>query len=178
MMDMDLFSDLLTDHQPLTGSLLSNLPRRELTHGNDGIVDQRGEATNIRNPTAHEPGAVISKIEDMFESIGTSILHKEKEMVIRLKTREKPRTEESDSTDGGAKRRLGETTAIRFPSKNQREAWKFSKSEQIPQLISTYATIAALLRILELSHEALVTGTVMTKRSFFTVLLPFFIRNC
>ncbi|KAA8573445.1 hypothetical protein EYC84_005030 [Monilinia fructicola] len=43
------------------------------------------------------------------------------------------------------------TITVQFPNSSPREAWKFS----------------ALLRILELSHEALVTGNIITKRDMY-----------
>jgi hypothetical protein len=41
--------------------------------------------------------------------------------------------------------------------------------------MAAYLTTAALLRILELSHEALVTGVVITKRFLSCLILTFYI---
>ncbi|KFZ04244.1 hypothetical protein V502_10298 [Pseudogymnoascus sp. VKM F-4520 (FW-2644)] len=96
-----------------------------------------------------QAGAVINKIEDIFESLLDCITNEKKCLVLRIKSRGKNGRQTLDAATGAIKN-IGnvETKEITFPGKTQKEAWKF----------------AALLRILELSHEALVTGIVTTKR--------------
>ncbi|KAK6581907.1 hypothetical protein PZA11_005604 [Diplocarpon coronariae] len=100
-----------------------------------------------RIANSNQLGIVISKMEKIFESITDCILDEKKELVIRLKSRSKKR-QVLDENDSEAPEK---STKITFPSKNAKEAWKFT----------------ALLRILELSHEALVTGIVTTKRDIY-----------
>jgi meiotic recombination protein SPO11 len=135
-MDLDLLADFSTDHQAsLTGTLLSNLPTRELTHQNatgdifppyaPTILDR---ATNLNVPDPNIAGAVITKIEDIIESIAESILDEKKEMVIRLKTRKKAGMQVHDSNTGTIENlQDDQMKSIRFPSKSPREAWKFSE---------------------------------------------------
>lgn len=134
-MDLDLLSDIMTDHQPvLTGSLLSDLQSRGLTDHNTGEISRLNDhgslskTINYRSGHPNEAGAVISKIEDIFESIVESVLDEKKEMVIRLKTRRKSGMHVLDSDNGTVKRLPDDRMrAVRFPSKSPQEAWKFSK---------------------------------------------------
>ncbi|KAH7383513.1 Spo11/DNA topoisomerase VI subunit A, partial [Cadophora sp. MPI-SDFR-AT-0126] len=96
----------------------------------------------------NQAGAVISKIEDIFEAIADCILAEGDELVIELISRSKTKSQVEGDESGDGR---GRTNRIVFPSRNQKEAWKFT----------------ALLRILELSHEALVTGVVTTKRDIY-----------
>ncbi|EHK97930.1 putative Meiotic recombination protein rec12 [Glarea lozoyensis 74030] len=100
-------------------------------------------------PIPNTAGSVITKLEDIFESITDCLLEKNKELTICLKTRP-PKVTQEDET-GNRKRLMSGVRKITFPSRNPKEAWKFT----------------ALLRILELSHEALVTGVVTTKRDIY-----------
>ncbi|KAL5313601.1 hypothetical protein ACEPPN_018022 [Leptodophora sp. 'Broadleaf-Isolate-01'] len=152
-MDLDLLSGYLQDDPPGTGSpgtLLSDSTHSTLTPA-DNISDYGNSDALVqvrRNINLNQVGAVISKIEDIFESIADCILEDGKELVIELKSRSKSKAKVEDDGGDGTRRR---TIKITFPSRNQREAWKFT----------------ALLRILELSHEALVTGIVTTKRDIY-----------
>jgi hypothetical protein len=56
-------------------------------------------------------GAVLAKVEDMLENMADCLLGEKKELVINLKTR------------SGAS-----ATAVKFPGKTPKEAWKFSMS--------------------------------------------------
>jgi meiotic recombination protein SPO11 len=130
-MDLDILSDILTDDQPaLTGSLPTNLPYRELITDKDNPEEHCREIAHSQPLKSNQAGAVISKIEDIFESIADSILDEKKEMVIRLKMRKKSGSR--TRTDGDIEN-LGkdETRAVKFPSKNPQEAWKFSKQSKL-----------------------------------------------
>ncbi|CZT50385.1 related to MEIOTIC RECOMBINATION PROTEIN REC12 [Rhynchosporium secalis] len=144
--------------EELNRTLLSNLPQSTLIQADITSEDKSStEPVRVtRKDNSNQVGAVISKIEDIFESFADCILEQRKELVIELKSRSKPRVKLDHEEAEKAKAEEDEevqmgrrTTRITFPSRNQREAWKFT----------------ALLRILELSHEALVTGIVTTKRS-------------
>ena len=111
-------------------------------------------------------GAVISQIEDILEQVVDCIINKKTELVIHLKSRRRSSkripeincTSSNDLIDR-------ETRAIRFPGRTPQEGWKFSEATKNLSSTLTKWNTAALLRILELSHEALVTGVVTTKRS-------------
>ncbi|CAG8961776.1 hypothetical protein HYFRA_00006319 [Hymenoscyphus fraxineus] len=137
-------------------NLLSNLTTRPL------IQEQNAFETENTRPTAEKktmktamnprstPGAVISRIEHIFEDITDCLLDGGKELAIPLKSRHgnRSQTEQRDGTEGMS---TSETRLITFPNKSPREARRFT----------------ILLRILELSHEALVTGIVTTKRDIY-----------
>ncbi|RKF57914.1 Meiotic recombination protein SPO11 [Golovinomyces cichoracearum] len=95
-----------------------------------------------------QAGLVITKIEHIFETIADCILEKKKELVIQLKTKSKAKETNENLNIGIPEEKIRNVT---FPSRKPREAWRF----------------AVLLRILELSHEALVTGVVITKRDVY-----------
>ncbi|PMD12317.1 DNA topoisomerase IV, alpha subunit [Hyaloscypha hepaticicola] len=157
-MDFDLLSGFHDGHQDGTShQLLSNLQSRgRLTHEQSAEVPSLAHDVldgSLRPLDSNQVGAVINKIEDIFEAIADCILDEGKELVIPFKTRPKKKTTTNDR-DGSSKinRSLNsEAQKVVFPSKSPQEAWKFT----------------ALLRILELSHEALVTGTVTTKRDIY-----------
>ncbi|KAL2067544.1 hypothetical protein VTL71DRAFT_1969 [Oculimacula yallundae] len=165
-MDLDIKSEPLQDGptERSERTLLSNLPRSALTQTDNDSKHENanGPVKVTRRTNPNQVGAVISKIEDIFESITDCILEERRELVIELKSRSKSNLkaqksetekvevelEEDEDEEMELRRR---TTKITFPSRNQKEAWKFT----------------ALLRILELSHEALVTGIVTTKRDIY-----------
>jgi meiotic recombination protein SPO11 len=130
-MDFDLLSVFLGD--PVTGTspqLLSNLQDRErLTHeqhSEDSALER--EYIDYKPSDPNQVGAVITKIEDIFESIADCILEEGKELVIPLKTR--PRKKNIANDDGSTQVNKGssvEARSITFPSKSPQEAWKFSK---------------------------------------------------
>lgn len=122
-MDFELLSDILTDYPPeLQEDLLHNLPDRSLTH--DGYSSTTiGREVFLASQSPNPAGAVISKIEDIFELIADSILNQEQEMVIHLKIRRKPSTQHPAPQNAAVK----SLYEVRFPSKSPREAWKFSE---------------------------------------------------
>jgi meiotic recombination protein SPO11 len=137
-MDLDILSEILADRHPaLHSDLLSNLPNRPLIHnrpdanhdGPDADAEAIDSPAESLNPLSlNQAGAVISKIEDIFESIADSIINQKEELVIQLKTRRKPGNQVYDNASGVLKSlHDDEMRAIRFPSKTPQEAWKFSK---------------------------------------------------
>lgn len=134
-MDFDLLSGYLADPQPsLPQTLLPHLPNSSLTPQNTVF------RPNNRPPTASEsspvtqnsPGAVISKIEEIFEAMTDCLLGEKSELVIQLKTRSKTKAKsdakEEDDDDAPSRRKKArlETRTIAFPSTSPQEAWKFS----------------------------------------------------
>jgi meiotic recombination protein SPO11 len=122
-MDFDLVSRFINGHD-------TDMPPPLLTH-----LPDRGTLTPeqiAEHPTsdkgANQRGEVITKIEDIFESITDCILDEGKELVIPLKSRPKKKNEANkndpiqDSRTPNAKARN-----ITFPSRSPQEAWKFSK---------------------------------------------------
>ncbi len=113
-----------------------------------------------RNP---QTGAIISKIEDILVA-NIDALRATRVLTIPIRSR-----------------RTGRVRLVRFPSSRDTEAKKFSRFIDIGRQSFLFLgrltcfppllLLAALLQILHLSHEALVAGTVITKRSAFLILL-------
>jgi hypothetical protein len=81
-------------------------------------------------PDPSQVGVVITKIEDIFESITGCILDEGKELVIPLKSRPKKKKKKIANRDDGTQVNEGVSTearSITFPSKSPQEAWKFSE---------------------------------------------------
>ncbi|EXV00156.1 type IIB DNA topoisomerase family protein [Metarhizium robertsii] len=93
-------------------------------------------------PTEHlnYAGAAISRIESIFESVINNLLHNEP-MSIALASRRSLRRRQSHVP----------LRQIQFPGRSAQEAQRFAR----------------VLLILQLSHDALVSGTVLTKRNIF-----------
>jgi meiotic recombination protein SPO11 len=149
------YSKLISQNQLATSSL------QDHTDSQDSL---QGARRNINL----QAGEVITKIEDIFESLLDCIINEKKCLVLHIKSRARNGRHTIDAATG-AIRNAGnvETKEITFPGKTQKETWKFGKcfSGSIKGWqILILNLIAALLRILELSHEALVTGIVTTKR--------------
>ncbi|CAG8972767.1 hypothetical protein HYALB_00006859 [Hymenoscyphus albidus] len=160
MMDANSVSENMKEsgdpHNAQPKNLLSNLPTRPLTQEqiafetkNTRPSDREETVKTGKNPRS-TPGAVISRIEHIFEDITDCLLEGGKELVIPFKSRHgnRSQTEHRRGTEGSS---TSETRLVTFPNKSPRETRRF----------------AILLRILELSHEALVTGIVTTKRDIY-----------
>jgi meiotic recombination protein SPO11 len=128
-MDLDLLTDILDDGQPvLSGNLPPHPPHRIQIL--DGQVDPQSAPFQgtINNSQA---GAVVSKIENIFENIASCILDEEKVMSIKLKNRGKLSATGKNATTSNIRSIPNEVTrSIEFPSKSPKEAWKFSKSDK------------------------------------------------
>jgi meiotic recombination protein SPO11 len=128
IMDFDLLPDVLNDCSPdIRGNLLQNLPRRPLTPDPGDALDLPASretlASDVIPGNPNQAGAVISKIEDIFQSIADSILLQKQELVIHLRHRQKPGYQNIVAKNGSAKGLY----EVRFPSKSPQEAWKFSE---------------------------------------------------
>jgi meiotic recombination protein SPO11 len=124
-MDPDLLSDVFQDQSaPLIGDLLSNLPSRLTNAINHFSQDDSFHAAAKSDP--NQAGAVVAKIEDIFESIAHAILKQEKQMVIKLKVRKKTGKQPFGALSSDLQNAADDDMrAIKFPSRNPQEAWKF-----------------------------------------------------
>jgi meiotic recombination protein SPO11 len=130
-MDFDLLSGFINGHDiGASTQLLSCLQDSgrltpEQIAENPGL--ERGNV-DAGTPDPHQRGAVITKIEDIFESITDCILDEGKELMIPLKSRAKKKNaaNKDDSTQVNRSSNT-ETRNITFPSKSPQEAWKFSE---------------------------------------------------
>jgi meiotic recombination protein SPO11 len=136
-MDFDLFSNLLRDDPgPSSGSLLSNLPHRSPT--DDSRISSCNTSSHISSsqpniantPDPSQTGRVITKIENIFESITDCILDQKKELIISLRSRPRCKSKNSEESTSNPKPKL-EIKNITFPSKSPQEAWKFSELKMI-----------------------------------------------
>ncbi|TEY86522.1 hypothetical protein BOTCAL_0006g00010 [Botryotinia calthae] len=175
-MDFDLLQDILKDTPSSSSQLLHDLPSSRLisgidstdhsgeqksasaqhgTHSNDTILlrtplstPEKIEDLNPSNTStlSHQTVSAICKIEEIFEAMTDCMIGRRKQFSLHLKSRSLG----TKNATLGDKEVLG-SRIVQFPSSSPREAWKF----------------VALLRILELSHEALVTGNIITKRDMY-----------
>jgi len=127
-MELDL-PDLFNFHgeQALpTSRLLSNAVDK-LTH--DTVTHTDASINYSADLNQNQGQGVIFQIEDIFESIADSILNQESHLVIKLKTRYKPKKHVHNDTSGVI-RSLPDVDgmkAIKFPSRKPHEAWKFGR---------------------------------------------------
>ena len=120
IMDFDLLAEVLNEEQ--SGDLLSHLP-----DGTLNIDETPAESPLTAN--SPQPGAVVSKIEAIFETVAGCILDEKKKIFIKLKTRGKQSNTARDAITGTIKSLPDEETKmVQFPSKSPKEAWKFSNS--------------------------------------------------
>jgi len=102
------------------------------------IHSHPGKATNeafVCEPLSadlpcNQTGAVIAKIENIFESITDSILNEKKELMIPLKTRPRRAVDRDDRSNNGNVSTKTSMRNITFPTNNLREAWRFSNSSR------------------------------------------------
>jgi meiotic recombination protein SPO11 len=132
--DFDLISGSLDDHQDSSTSpqLLSNLQSRgRLTHEQMAEVPSLAHDVldrSSRSPDPNQTGAVINKIEDIFEAIADCILDQGKELVIPFKSRPKRKTTTNRDESSQINRSLNsDAQKVVFPSKSPQESWKFSR---------------------------------------------------
>lgn len=105
------------------GVLLSNSPQELMSSPAADNSHANSQVPATRAVKSNQLGFVISKIEDIFESITDCILDEKKELVIHLKSRSRSKPRQEEGEEENDKR-----TKVVFPSKNAKEAWKFSKS--------------------------------------------------
>lgn len=125
-MDFDLFSDAVNEGSAATSDPLQDAFLKTIT-----------PASASNSVLSNQTGAVIAKIENIFESITDVLLDRSKEkknqFTIQLKTRSRARKEDEDDEPGEenaeSKRRSKkmEFRSVCFPSRNAKEAWKFGE---------------------------------------------------
>ncbi|KAK4501379.1 hypothetical protein PRZ48_007188 [Zasmidium cellare] len=107
--------------------------------------------------------SVTAKIEACFEQIVDDLLNEKDEVSITLKTRKRTGSARDGQSTTPERR-------ICFPGKTAEEAWRFCKFSQelsdVKHEIDNLS-VAVVLRILELMHEATRTNTVLSKRDIF-----------
>ncbi|KAF7960182.1 hypothetical protein EAE96_001780 [Botrytis aclada] len=175
-MDFDLLQDILKDTPSLSSQLLHDLPFKRLISetdsrnhiyerqstssqsekGSDDTIllttplstPEKIEDLNPRKTStpSYQTGSAICKIEEICEAMTDCMIGRRKQFSIHLKSRSLG----IKDAIPGSKEVFG-SRVVQFPSSSPREAWKF----------------VSLLRILELSHEALVTGNIITKRDMY-----------
>lgn len=113
-MDDNILEDILDGHET---ALLPKLTSSTLT-----------QDPNVRHGQ-HNPqaGLVIAKIEDILELMVDCLLQEKNELVIELKSNRRKRAEGDSLRPNTLRRSSSGTTLVRFPGKNEREAWKFSE---------------------------------------------------
>lgn len=73
-----------------------------------------------------QAGEVITKIEDIFESLLDCIINEKKCLVLHIKSRGNNGRQTLDAATGAIRNTTDvETKEITFPGKTQKEAWKF-----------------------------------------------------
>lgn len=116
-------------------SLLHNSPYTKLISQNqfgtsfpEDHTDSPHISQGARRSNTFQAGEVITKIEDIFESLLDCIINEKKCLVFHIKSRAKSGRQTLDAVNG-AIRNAGnvETKEITFPGKTQKEAWKFGK---------------------------------------------------
>lgn len=148
-MDLDMFSDLFEDTTFDSFGGLNLLPtlHNRLTLDTTAETDDNPGHTLNEGPAretldaggpSNQAGAVIAKIENIFESITDSILNKRNQLTIPLKVRSRSRVPR-DKERKGRNPKPG-VRNITFPNKNPKEAWRFSKSSD-----PSYGIIANIL---------------------------------
>ncbi|KAF5875863.1 putative meiosis-specific topoisomerase spo11 protein [Botrytis fragariae] len=175
-MDFDLSQDNLKDTPSSSSQLLHDLPSKKLISGTDSTdhsykqqsasshhgkdsgdtillttplsTPEKIEHLTSRNTStqSYQTGSAICKIEEICEAMTDCMIGRRRQFSIHLKSRS---LGAKDATPGS--KEIFTSRVVQFPSSSPREAWKF----------------VALLRILELSHEALVTGNIITKRDMY-----------
>ncbi|KAB8304012.1 hypothetical protein EYC80_005362 [Monilinia laxa] len=179
-MDFDLLPDILreTTESSSSNQLLHDLPSSILTSETDVTAHGDCQKSVSSQPESHtgntsfltlpistlakseqldpgntshlsyQAGHAISRIEEICEAMTDCIIGRKKQFSICLRSRNlNTKHKAKDNKESSSSKSI----TVQFPNSSPREAWKFS----------------ALLRILELSHEALVTGNIITKRDMY-----------
>ena len=127
-MDLDILADINDDGQPaFSDNLLSHLPDRTLAH-DEPNAHSRVPGSSLGTVNNGQVGAVVSKIECIFERVADCILDEEKVVTIKLKVRRKPSATAQDTATGTTKSMVDDDMrTIKFPSKSPKEALKFGR---------------------------------------------------
>lgn len=139
------------------------LPVSHLVHEQDHTQQSSNMVALPQRPDqANHAGAVIAKIEAIFESMLEALSSNADQLSVPYRSRTAERR--------SAVRRVG---VITFPGRTLQEARKFGRFSTIVNLPATSCCsdasyfspcLAQLLRIIQISREALVSGFLVTKR--------------
>ncbi|OBT52587.1 hypothetical protein VE04_07047 [Pseudogymnoascus sp. 24MN13] len=143
--------DLLNLYQDASSDrlLLHNSPYDKLISQNQlNVSSQQNHADSQlisqgapRNDNL-QAGEVITKIEDIFESLLDCIINEKKCLVLHIKSRGKKGGQTLDAATGAIRNtRNVETKEITFPGKTQKEAWKFDIYYRDPDLFIKQAIV-------------------------------------
>ena len=119
------------------------------------------------NSTADQ---VLVQIESVFEDLADAFLAERNEFSITLSAHCPLRSH--GAIDHRQQGRRTRSTVVTFPGKSAKEAWRFSQSSLQDLGLKTISlqtdadqsTTAVIVRLLELMHDAIRSGTVITKR--------------
>jgi meiotic recombination protein SPO11 len=134
-MDYDLLTGLMSNDSTARQShnMLPDLPNSELKsvqmqESLDSTQTGQGDGPPMQDalPNRNTAGAVITQIENIFESITDCLLDDKNEFTICLKTRPR-RNAQEDEANNGKKRLMSGVRKVTFPNRNPKEAWKFSR---------------------------------------------------
>lgn len=114
--------------------LLCSSPTDTLTHTNRTTFTHSSSAPHALSLEHRQSafrsnakaGFVISKIEEVLESMIDCFLKDGKELVIELKSNRKGGSATSSNAETKQRKTSG-ITSVRFPGKSEHEVWKFSK---------------------------------------------------
>lgn len=122
-MDIDLLNNIYENDIaiPQDLGLLSRLTFDEAADADTRATSDIDTSLTASLSVSNQAGAVIAKIEKIFEAIVENISSKKNVLTIQLNTR-KP----SRSTGQLPKEEEKKARAVSFPNKNPKEAWKFS----------------------------------------------------
>ncbi|KAL8781951.1 MAG: hypothetical protein Q9213_005790 [Squamulea squamosa] len=145
----------------------SDFPSTSPRHGSTG--DTRTASSNLNRSASRRRAAdpeTIQKVEDVVHQIIRSLQQEKDTVYIALRTRKRPATSPSVNLSRSS---AHTQYKLSFPGNTPDEAWRFSTpglTETVCRRTSSMLTRspAVVLRILELIHEALVSGVVVSKR--------------
>jgi meiotic recombination protein SPO11 len=119
----------------------------------------------IQVPSVPERGA-LARIEDLLESIVDAISNGT-ELIIPFRT---ARSLQNGANAPASQRDERQADVVRFPGRTVQEVKRFGTSSgtgtcrEYVELTNPGVVAEALFRIIEMSHEALLSGKVVTKR--------------
>ena len=114
----------------------AELPYRTARSGQEHMRSYTTRSTARTSQSSHHQGAVIAKLEDIFESIADQMLA-EKPFVIPMKSR--LNNEQALDAESGVLLNTGqsEVVNITWPGATQRESWKFGEIPMASNLLES-----------------------------------------
>lgn len=139
-MEIDLLSDILGENtSPFYPQLLQGLPTNKLNATDPELASSSvlgpPKSSTQRAPrpgsNPNQTGVVITKIEDILDTITDCILAGKKELVIELKSRSSQKKKDFDHDVDMYRKLRTSIRKIRYPSKCPTEAWRFGMSRTL-----------------------------------------------